>query len=195
MKTERQPDFWEDKYQQNDTFWDMGQVSPPIKAYFDQLQQKDLKILIPGAGNSYEAEYLHQQGFTNVHIIDFALPPIKNFKKRVPDFPEHHIHHQDFFSFESEFDIIIEQTFFCAIPPKMRTDYAQKTHQLLKKGAYLVGLLFNFPLTEEGPPYGGSESEYRATFGEFYQLEKLSRAYNSHPKRDGKEFFIKFIKS
>lgn len=30
----------------------------PLKVYFDQLTNKDLKILIPGGGNSHEAEYL-----------------------------------------------------------------------------------------------------------------------------------------
>jgi len=50
--------FWSSKYQEGQTGWDMGEVSPPIKAYIDQLTNKDLSILIPGAGNAYEAAYL-----------------------------------------------------------------------------------------------------------------------------------------
>ena len=44
-----------------------------------QLTNKAAKILIPGAGNAYETEYLHQNGFTNVHILDFVLDPLDAF--------------------------------------------------------------------------------------------------------------------
>jgi hypothetical protein len=48
-------------------------VSPPIKAYIDTLKNKDIAILIPGCGNTYEAAYLLlEQGFTNVTVIDIA---------------------------------------------------------------------------------------------------------------------------
>ena len=64
--------FWNNQYNTNTTGWDLGEVSPPIKAYIDQLNNKDLRILIPGCGNSYEAGYLLQQGFTNITLIDIA---------------------------------------------------------------------------------------------------------------------------
>jgi hypothetical protein len=50
--------YWEEKFIKNETGWDIGYVSTPLKEYFDQLTNKDLKILIPGSGNGYEAEYL-----------------------------------------------------------------------------------------------------------------------------------------
>jgi hypothetical protein len=36
---------------------DLGTVSP-IKAYIDNSSKQNARILIPGCGNSYEAEYL-----------------------------------------------------------------------------------------------------------------------------------------
>jgi hypothetical protein len=51
----------------NETGWDLGQVSPPLKAYIDQLTDKNLRILIPGCGNSYEAEYLLEKGLYEHH--------------------------------------------------------------------------------------------------------------------------------
>ncbi len=47
--------FWDNQYQQGNTGWDLKQVSPPLKAYFDQLVDKKLSILIAGCGNAYEA--------------------------------------------------------------------------------------------------------------------------------------------
>ena len=64
--------YWEQKYTNNQTGWDIGHISTPIKNYIDQLQNKELRILIPGAGNSYEAEYLWNQGFKNLFILDVA---------------------------------------------------------------------------------------------------------------------------
>ena len=55
--------FWNQRYLENDTGWDIGYISTPIKEYFDQINNKKLKILIPGGGNSYEAEYLYKKGF------------------------------------------------------------------------------------------------------------------------------------
>ncbi|WP_315822136.1 hypothetical protein [Paraflavitalea speifideaquila] len=65
-------DYWDNRYQHQQTGWDIGYVSTPIKDYIDQLIHKDLAILIPGCGNSYEAEYLLQQGFTHITLIDIA---------------------------------------------------------------------------------------------------------------------------
>jgi len=62
--------------------WDIGYPSTPIKEYADQLTDKSIQILIPGAGNAYEAEYLWKQGFSNVHILDISEIPLKEFKKR-----------------------------------------------------------------------------------------------------------------
>ena len=56
---------WDNRYLNNDIAWDLGEVSPPLKAYFDQLTNKEIKILIPGGGNSYEAAYLFEKGFEN----------------------------------------------------------------------------------------------------------------------------------
>ena len=49
---------WDKRYQVDDIGWDLGDVSPPLKAYFDQLENKNLRILIPGGGNSYQGEVL-----------------------------------------------------------------------------------------------------------------------------------------
>jgi hypothetical protein len=52
----------------------------PIKNYIDTLKDKDIAILIPGCGNTYEAAYLLEQGFTNV-TIDIAPTLVKNIEQ------------------------------------------------------------------------------------------------------------------
>jgi thiopurine S-methyltransferase len=186
--------YWEKRYKNSDTGWDIKSVSPPLKNYIDHFTAKDIKILIPGAGNAYEAEYLYRHGFKNLTIVDIAKTPLYNLKKRVPSIPEYHLRHDNVFNLTGQFDIILEQTFFCALPPKLRVDYAKKMFDLLKPKGKLAGLLFDFPLTENGPPFGGSKKEYLDYFEPLFHIKTLERCYNSHSKRQGKELFFEFVK-
>ncbi len=186
--------FWNHKYLSGETGWDIGQVSTPIKEYIDQLSDKNLKILIPGGGNSYEAEYLFEKGFNNVFVVDISSIPLKNLTERLPSFPKENLLHADFFELEDTFDLILEQTFFCALDPSLREAYTDKMHQLLKPDGKLVGLLFNIPLNDDKPPFGGNKDEYEKLFSEKFKIEKMETAYNSIPPRAGNELFFKLRK-
>mgnify|MGYP000894272608 CR=1 FL=1 len=186
--------YWNNLYKENETRWDMQQVSPPLKAYADQLKNKELRILIPGCGNSYEAEYLLQQGFNNITVIDIAALPVEGLKEKLKAYPYVKILQGDFFEHSGEYDLILEQTFFCALNPAMRTNYVKKIHQLLAPGGKLAGVLFASEFENEGPPFGGTKEEYETIFNPYFTLHTLSPCYNSYSKRMGNEFFICFIK-
>ncbi len=183
--------FWTHKYQKDQTGWDIGYISTPLKDYFDQIEDKSLKILIPGAGNAYEAEYLWKNGFINVYVVDISEEPLTRFNKRVPDFPEDQLLNLDFFQLKDHFDLIIEQTFFCALDPKLRTQYVKKMHNLLRPNGMLVGLMFKIPLFDDRPPFGGNEREYRSLFSDQFNIDVMEEAYNSIAPRSGSELFIK----
>lgn len=182
--------FWSKRYTDGQTGWDIGYVSTPIKEYVDQLEDNKITILIPGAGNSYEGQYLYDQGFHHTHLCDISTHPIENFKKRTPQFPEDQLHHQDFFTLTGKYDLIIEQTFFCAIPRDRRMDYIDQVSSLLKPGGKLVGLLFDMEFDREGPPHGGSEEEYRKNFSRKLDIKLMEPCYNSIEPRMGSELFF-----
>ena len=46
------------RWQHQQTGWDLGMISPPIKQYIDSIDDKNQRILIPGCGNAHEAVYL-----------------------------------------------------------------------------------------------------------------------------------------
>ena len=186
--------FWTEKYQTGQTGWDIGSVSPPIQEYIDQLDNKELSILIPGAGNAYEAAYLFEQGFKNITVVDIAKEPLDNLKNRIPGFPDNQLIHQDFFEHKGQYDLIIEQTFFCALDPSLRVAYIDKMKSLLKKGGKLVGLLFDFRLDSQGPPFGGSKDAYTIDFEKRFRLKTFEPCFNSIKPRQGKELFIIFEK-
>lgn len=183
--------YWEERYQKGETGWDAGSITTPLKEYIDQLTDKNLRILIPGAGNGYEFDYLIENGFQNVYVIDIAETPLNNIKIRKPEFASHLIH-SDFLTLNTTFDLILEQTFFCALPPEMRPKYVEKMVSLLKPNGKLAGLLFDFPLTAEGPPFGGSTPEYLNLFSDKFNIKTLEKAHNSIKPRQNKELFFIF---
>ena len=71
---------WNQRYISKNTGWDIGFVSTPIKDYIDQINNKNIRILIPGCGNAHEAEYLFKRGFKNIFIVDFSKKALNNFK-------------------------------------------------------------------------------------------------------------------
>ena len=182
--------FWDYKYKTNETGWDLGEISPPLKAYFNQLTNKELKILIPGGGNSYEAEYLFNKGFKNVYVIDLSSTALLNLRTRVPSFPSSHLIQANFFDIDMNFDLIIEQTFFCAIDPNLRPAYAAKAFEMLNKNGKVVGLLFDAPLNNSHPPFGGSKTEYVEYFKPYFVIKTMEEAHNSINPRQGKELFF-----
>jgi len=187
-------EYWNTRYEEKDTGWDLNEVSPPIKNYIDQLTiDVTSKILIPGCGSAHEATYLISKGFTNIHILDFAQDPLNKFKLKHPYFPTSHLHGEDFFIHNGKYDLIIEQTLFCAIDPNSRTLYAKKCSDLLNEGGRLVGLLFNrsFPA---GPPFGGSRDEYFQYFSSYFSEIYMEPCFNSIAPRSGTELFIKMKK-
>ncbi len=186
--------IWTDRYKTSQTGWDVGYPTPPIAAYFDQLEDKDVKILIPGAGNCYEGRHLWTTGYKRTHICDISEIPIKTFSETNPDFPSEQLIHGDFFSLEGKYDVIMEQTFFCAIDPSLRADYIRKCHDLLEDGGYIVGLMFGVEFEKSGPPHGGLKQEYRKLFSEKFKIKTMEMATNSIPSRAGNELFVKLIK-
>jgi hypothetical protein len=186
--------YWEERYQNGEVGWNVGKITTPIKEYIDQLTDKNIKILIPGAGNGYEFEYLIEKGFKNSFVVDYASTPIENIKKRIPDLDENQIINSDFFELEGKYDLIIEQTFFCASNPELREDYVRKMKTLLNTKGKIVGLLFQFPLTSEGPPFGGSKEEYITLFQKDFNIITMEMAYNSIASRKNKELFVIFEK-
>jgi thiopurine S-methyltransferase len=186
-------DYWSNRYRSNEIQWDCGDITFPIRHYVDQLKDKNIKILIPGCGNAYEAEYLWKIGFHNVYLLDFATEPLNNFSKRNPDFPSANLIKADYFQHTGSYDLIIEQTMFCAISPIMREDYAVKSASLLAENGKLVGVLFNRKF-EGGPPFGGNQKEYVQLFSRYFREILIEPCYNSIKPRMGSEVFIKLIK-
>ena len=132
--------YWDQRYQNNTTGWDTGIPSPALVQYAENFSF-DTPILIPGAGRAHEAIFLSNQGFTNITVCDLAPTPLLQIERREKRNPIQLIQ-GNFFDLNSTYDLILEQTFFCAISPSLRSDYVRKMHELLNKEDSLYNKLW-----------------------------------------------------
>lgn len=190
--------FWDNRWKNNHTGWDMrGSIAPIIADYFkNQLaKNRDSKILIPGCGNAYEAELLAALGFTNITVVDIAPTLVEKLQEKFKENTSIKVIESDFFDLkEGEYDGIFEQTFFCALHPKLRPKYAEKMHHLLKDNGLLVGLLFDRTFPFDGPPFGGNSKEYKEYFTPYFDYITWEKSNASIPPRQGTELFIELRK-
>ncbi len=182
------PGYWNKRWLTSDTGWDMGAPSPPLLHYFAQLSDKQISILIPGCGNAYEAAWLFENGFKNLTLLYIAEQPTQLLRARFTGAPLS-VLTADFFEHQGEYDLIIEQTFFCSLDPTLRPAYIEKAYSLLRPGGKLAGLLFdrNFP---DHPPHGGHKAEYQQLLEKRFVLRTLEPSYNSIKPRAGTELFF-----
>ena len=78
--------YWDSRYQSDNIGWDIGYVSPAIKNWFDIQENKDLSILIPGAGSGYEVSYAYQLGFKNVFYMDISSEAVSYLNQKTHHF-------------------------------------------------------------------------------------------------------------
>ncbi len=186
--------YWSNRYDAGTASWDLGEVSPPLKNYIDQLTNKNIRMLIPGCGNTHEADYLLKLGFTDITVIDIAPALVAQLKEKYKENSNIKIILGDFFKHEGEYGLVLEQTFFCALDPALRKDYVTKMHELLSPNGKLVGLLFNRQFEDQGPPFGGAQNEYEKLFAKDFVFKTFEPCYNSFIKRKDSELFINLVK-
>ena len=194
MQQQLDQSFWNSRWENQQTGWDIGMASPAIATYMEQYPDKKAAILIPGCGNAHEANWLLENGFTHITLIDIAPKAVALLQQRYAKYPEVKVILGDFFEHTGKYDLIIEQTFFCAIDPSLREKYVAQSSALLKPGGKIIGVLFNTAFEKAGPPFGGNTNEYRALFENHFYIKTLENCHNSIKPRSNTEVFINFVK-
>jgi len=174
--------FWEDIYLENDTGWDLKDVTPVFDSISNELIQG--KVCIVGCGRGYDVIMFAKKGF-DVTAVDFAPTPISELNKlAIEKSVTITTVQDDIFSlvekFPDTFDYVIEQTCFCAIHPNRRKEYEILVRTILKPGGKLVGLWFPLDKSQEegGPPFGTTIDEVKFIFNSGWKIEKENSHHN-----------------
>ncbi len=180
--------YWQHRYEARNTGWDMGMVSPPLGAYIDQLTEKNINILLPGAGMGYEAVYLAEAGFEALTILDIAPYPLESLKERLPaSFSAENLVEADFFDFEAgPFDLVLEHTFFCALPPQLRPQYALKMNDTTTARRKTLRALIRFPINFGRPALRRFKGGIRAIVRTLLPYTGSGTGDKFHPTASGK---------
>lgn len=188
---------WERHYETNDLRWDLGGVAPPFERLWKERKISPCKAIIPGCGRGHEAIFLAERGF-QITAVDYTQGAIDSLEKALTKKNlTVEVLRQDFFElgsyYNDKFDLMLENTFFCAINPSMRQKYVLTAGRILKSGAFFVGLFYETD-KEGGPPFNTRKRDIEEYFSERFMIETLNKTPHSADQRQGKEWLAVFKK-
>jgi cyclopropane fatty-acyl-phospholipid synthase-like methyltransferase len=183
-------DDWQTHYDNDDLRWDLGQVAPPIVRLWEEKKLLPGRAIIPGCGQGHEVVFLAEKGF-QVTGLDYAPGAVELLSRTLKEKNlQANILSQDFFQLDenhnAQYDLMLEQAFFCAISPSMRSVYVETATRILKKGALLAGLFYETG-EEGGPPFNTSPSDILDHFSDAFHIETLEKTPHSVENRKDKE--------
>jgi len=163
MPTTTDPQYWEQRYQENTAKCDIGMAAPSFTSLLASTQALIAgKTAVIGCGQGHDAILFAKHGFDTIGF-DFA-PSAIALGQKLSQTMEISIQflQRDIFElpkeFPASFDYVIEHTCFCAIRPEQRPDYVKMVRSILKPTGELIALFWahNRP---DGPPFGTTIEE------------------------------------
>ncbi|CAD5371984.1 Thiopurine S-methyltransferase [Rubrivivax sp. A210] len=169
------PDFWQERFQTQQTHWDRGGPSPQLLAWLDSGALPPCRIAVPGCGSGWEVAELAGRGFEVVGI-DYTAAAVEKARALCRERGvAAEIVQADVLTYRPPrpFDAIYEQTCLCALHPEHWARYAGQLRAWLKEDGVLWVLFLQMlrpAATEEGliqgPPYHCDINGMRALFPE-----------------------------
>ncbi|MGP1275623.1 MAG: methyltransferase domain-containing protein [Caulobacterales bacterium] len=159
---------WDARFRADDAPWERKGLHPAF-AYWQTLGLLEAckSIYVPGCGRGEEPLALAKVGL-KVTAVDLSPTAIDWQKARFAQAGlTAHLHAGDALAWrpETPFDLYWEQTFLCAISPRLREAYEMAAHAQLRPGGVLLAL-FMQKVERGGPPYGCDLPAMRALFPE-----------------------------
>ena len=195
MKRVSTSKFWNQRYLDSNTKWDLGHPTPILTHYLENNKISG-KACVLGCGNGHDVIELSRYDI-DVYAVDFATEAIKNLRKKLTQIQRVELIEEDIFNlphlYSNYFDFVYEYTCYCAIDPNRRVEYFDMAYKVLRVGGLLFGIFI--PLdkdirNEEGPPFGVSIQEVmKLAHNKFKVIENTFSDYSIEP-RVGREKLI-----
>ena len=191
-----EPQYWEQRYQENTAKWDIGMAAPPLASLLASSEAPIAgKTAVIGCGQGHDAILFAKHDFDTIGF-DFA-PSAITLGQKLSQKMEISIQflQRDIFElpkeFAASFDYAIEHTCFCAIRPEQRPDYVNMVRSILQPTGELIALFWahNRP---DGPPFGVTLEEIKDLFSDSFDTSNISQVNNSIASRNREEYLARF---
>ncbi|KAL6300989.1 S-adenosyl-L-methionine-dependent methyltransferase [Sparassis latifolia] len=174
---ENHEDGWDKAWQENVTPWDIGKPQLALQKF---IESKALelpmagKALVPGCGRGYDAIFIATSLGLDTLAIDISPTAVEAANALVkssnlPPTVKVAMELGDFFACGSagqKFDLVYDYTFFVAILPSQRNEWAKTMSAIVESGGYLITLVFPLdPPSDTGPPFYVRPEHYAEALG------------------------------
>lgn len=165
---------WDESYRKGEVLWDKGAPSPAMKQYLERHAVRG-QALVPGCGRGHEVALAVEYGL-DATGLDIAPTAVAEAREKYPHLAGRFMLGNLFDppkQMRAAFDVVLEHTCMCALPPSMRADYRNGIDLTLRLGGLLIGVWFINPALDpgkEGPPYPLSVSDLTALFAKGYKI-------------------------
>lgn len=154
--SERTPFDWDTRFRDENTPWERRQLHPAAAHWLESgVLAPGLTVMVPGCGRAPEVVAFARAGLTVIagDVSPTALAWQRDRLKEAGVTAA--LVEGDMLAWrpDAPVDLVYEQTFLCAIPPRLREDYETALTHWLKPGGRLLAL-FMQKAERGGPPYG-----------------------------------------
>ncbi len=191
--------FWEVRWREGRTPWDLGRASAPARQLAQQYLAPPDAVIIPGCGRGHEALLLAEQG-CRVTAVDFVAAPILALRQAAAarSLPVEAVQ-SDIFdlpaALNGRFAAVLEQTCLAALGPARFADYEALAYRLLKPGGRLLGVFMELSGINP-PPFSCPREAMQALFAPpRWRLLQLQPVTPPQPARPGPEYTAVFQKA
>jgi len=185
--------FWSELYEKSEApGWDLAAPSPVFTDMLPRLKLPKSRILVLGCGEGHDAALFAEAGHV-VTAVDFSKEAIRKGKEKYARLNNLFFEELNVFDIPQEwnhtFDLVVEHTCFCAIPPDQRSEMVRLWRRMLHEQGQLLSVFFTME-KRSGPPFGVTEWEVRKHLEKYFHFLFWSRWRQSIPARQGRELFV-----
>ena len=204
----RHPSYWSHRYETDDIPWDLGAETAVFRALradgevpvpaFDAASKRPSRVWVPGCGSGYDVLGIARDGYHSVGV-DFSSTAIDRLQALAAQKGlEIEPIVADIFDLAGRFragwfDLAVDYTCYCAIPPERRVEYAQLLADSLRPGGFAICLAFPIEARPSGPPFEVRPAEMTHEFESVgFACVSRRRHPKSHSKRASREELLVF---
>jgi thiopurine S-methyltransferase len=188
------PDFWHERWRRGEIGWHRNEINVHLQEHWPRLAVRPgERVFVPLCGKSLDLLWLAGEGHRvlGVEISTLAVdtffdenalspeildePPFRRYRAA-----EIEILCGDFFDLaQVHLDgvtAVLDRASLVAMPPAMRSQYAEHLQGLLPDGAVSLLIAFDYDQSQmEGPPFSVQGVEVRRLFGARFDIEPVAR--------------------